>query len=336
MSIHFGTDPEYLIVDSYGRPIPAHKAGMPPKESKMILNTGSSEDGSKAFRDGYMVEINVAPSHCRQSMSFRMQRAIKKVNAKLMKYHYHLIAVPAVKINLAKDMTKAPLDVKQFGCEPSFCAYDGVTKVPPIDAMTHQWRYAGGHLHFSPEKGYAYPDTTKVRFRPSWMANEDNYPLAIKLMDQYVGLPLTCLFHSRLQYQRRKWYGQAGEYRPQKYPDGEIGLEYRTPGPEIWNLPWLSSLALGIGRHIMMNFGHLAKQPRSKMRDEAVRNAINTGEGRWTLLKDLPDSPYKAAIWKQVYLYHPRTSTPGSLLLASAEVIKEGFGDWWKKKGHTF
>jgi hypothetical protein len=329
LSIVFGTDPEYLILDAQGHPVPAHKAGIPSKDHKLSL--GGNE--AKVFRDGYMVEINISPSDCRQTMSYRMRRALKSMSLRLQRQKLHLVSVPAVKINLAKDMSRAPADVKQFGCEPSYCAYDHVTKIPPIDAMHHVWRYAGGHLHFSP--GKIYKLTGGFNWKPVWLSNPDNYPEAVRLFDQYIGLPLTCLFHSKLQYQRRKWYGQAGEYRPQSYPDGTPGLEYRTPGPEIWNLPWLSNLVLGIGREILLNFSQLSKT-QSAVRGAAVRHAINTGEGRWALLKDLPDSPYKAALWRQLYMARPRTSTPRSLIVATDTAITDGFAHWWRKKGHRW
>lgn len=340
--VHFGTDPEYLIVDSKGKPIPAHKAGFPGKEKKWVLKTKyGSEDGARAFRDGYMVEINIAPSHCRQTMSFRMQRSLAIVQRKLHeKYGYKLVTVPAVKIDLAKDMARAPLDVKQFGCEPSYCAYDNVSKIPPIDAMTHEWRYSGAHLHFSPGKhsevkleqwktGPRYVQTWK--YRPEWLNDPKQYPEVIKLMDQYIGLPLTCLFHSDALYQRRRFYGQAGEYRAQKYKDGTPGLEYRTPGPELWNLPWVSSLVLDIGRYIVLHKNALLKKYDEK-RGDAVRHAINTGKDRWKLLRELPGRPYGPAMWRALYQFDPITSTPTMLIEAEKEIITDGFGDWWKRK----
>jgi hypothetical protein len=262
-----GTDPEFLIVDSRGKPVPAHKAGMPDKQHKLVLQP----DESWCFRDGYMVEINLAPNQCRQTMGHRMARALRRLEAMLPPGH-HLRSRSAVKINLAKDMKNAPDDVKQFGCEPSWDAYTGETKTPPIDAMTHPWRYAGGHLHFSGDtavaqaKGKPTPELRKI----------------VKLMDLYIGLPLTCVFGNKLTYQRRKFYGQAGEFRPQSYGHNAYGVEYRTPGPEVWRAPWVASFAMGVGRDICRQVTTLAFD--DKIADD-LQDAINTGAGKWKLVK---------------------------------------------------
>jgi hypothetical protein len=171
-------------------------------------------------------------------------------------------------------MKNAPDDVKQFGCEPSWDAYTGETKTPPIDAMTHPWRYAGGHLHFSDA-----PAVTSAKGKPTPQLRK-----IVKLMDLYIGLPLTCVFGDRLTYQRRKYYGQAGEFRPQTYSHNRYGVEYRTPGPEVWRAPWVASFAMGVGRDICLREHSLKFD--DGMADD-LQAAINTGVGRWKLVKGL-------------------------------------------------
>ena len=336
----FGTDPEYLIVDPKDKPIPAHKVKFPSAKRKHEL---PGYDHSKAFRDGYAVEINVSPATCRQTLTFEMQRALIEV-VKMLPPGHKLATVPAWQIDL-KQMQGAPSDVKQFGCSPSLCAYTGAQKIPPIDAMTHEWRYSGAHLHFSAyweEGGYdSASDTYCMVPLPKEIQDPKLYPDMVKLMDVYLGLPLTCLFHRPELYQRRRFYGQAGEYRAQDYGDfvddegqkqHSRGLEYRTPGPELWNLPWVASLALSIGRYIISNRARLMKR-YDKEYGEAVRNAIDTGEDRWKLLRWLPGTRYTPSLWRHLYLHRPYESTPYDLISATSVDITNGFYHWFMATG---
>lgn len=322
--MYFGTDPEYLIVNKLGRPIPAHKAGFGDKEHKMILRTapygGPKEWESRAFRDGYMVEINIKPDRCRQIVTYRMRRAVVAVQHKLPA-GYRLAAIPAVRINLEQDMKNAPEDVKQFGCKPSYDAYELEAKIPPIDAMTHPLRYAGGHLHF----GYSGENSL------GWMKDKEQHPKFVKMMDLYVGLPLTYLFDSKQTFQRRRFYGQAGEFRSQKYGKGttQIGVEYRTPGPEVWNSPWVASFAMGAGRYIGMNLKKVWKRWDKGIEADLVA-AINTGEGVEKLLKlaVLPGYHEYPATFLALKKYVPKTL---ALARAAHATVAGGFYDWSAK-----
>ena len=305
-----GTDPEFLIVDRAGIPVPAHKAGIPDKKHKMTLQT----DESWCFRDGYMVEINVLPNNCRQTMGHRMARALRRLQDYIAPKQ--LRSRSAVRINLAKDMKNAPDDVKQFGCEPSWDAYTGETKTPPIDAMTHPWRYAGGHLHFS-----GHDATNRSHGKPTPQLRK-----IVKLMDLYIGLPLTCVFGDRLTYQRRKFYGQAGEFRPQSYGSSQYGVEYRTPGPEVWRAPWVASFAMGVGRDICSNVAQLEFD--DKMADD-LQDAINTGAGRWKLVKGFRYH------FTPLDVRRMAAKAPVGLAMMVADdnyqAINDGFADWLHK-----
>lgn len=319
--MYFGTDPEYLVVNRLGRPVPAHKVGFDDKSAKMLLS-GSDEEfwESRAFRDGYMIEVNVAPDTCRQTVTYRMQRAIRVLYKKLMP-KYRLVSTPAVRINLAKDLKNAPADVLQFGCEPSYGAYEDTAKVPLIDALSHTYRYAGGHLHF----GHC-PWLPEL----SWMKTKANHPQYIKLLDLYLGLPLTFLFDSKQTFQRRRFYGQAGEYRSQKYGERsfQVGVEYRTPGPEVWNEPWVASFAMGVGRYVGHNFKKLAKTWDKSVEDD-LRAAINAGQGMQKLLKlaVLPGYNEYPTNFLQLKKYAPKQMR---LTRAAAHTVDDGFYGWGK------
>lgn len=315
--MNFGTDPEYLITTLLGRPVPAHTLGFGNKDHKKTL-VSSGGDGweSRAFRDGYMLEVNVQPSTCRQTLTYRVQRALRALK-KSLPVGYKLVPKPAVKINLQKDMKGAPADVLQFGCEPSLCAYELEEKRPVIDAIDHPYRYAGGHLHF----GY-YPSGLL-----EWMLDKDKHPRFIKLCDRYIGVPLTYLFDSKATFLRRRFYGQAGEYRSQQYGKDkkQVGVEYRTPGPEVWNAPWVASYALGVGRYIAQNFKDCTLD---KTMNDDIRAAIDTGEGVEKLLKFAILPKYRESVdVRKLKQYAPRTCSLMTLRTTSGAVDR-GFYEW--------
>jgi hypothetical protein len=106
-----------------------------------------------------------------------------------------------------------------FGCDKDWDASDINYKCKTVDVLTHEYRYGGGHLHIS--------------------GISDLYEkilVSIKLMACTVGL-----FHvansnfPELEKQRATTYGKPCRYRPQKYKDGTLGIEYRTPSNS-----WLS------------------------------------------------------------------------------------------------
>jgi hypothetical protein len=282
MTMYIGADPEFVVTKvATGEPVPAHLF-FPDKHNKIAVPLKpckySTSSPAKLFRDGFNLEVNLPPSTCRAYFATWMQEALKAAFAKIGP-EYTLAPVQAVQIDL-NHMKDAPDDLKTFGCEPSYCAYRLVAKVPDIDAMSHPWRYAGGHMHFS--------DTDPK----SVLSNPDNHPDMIRVLDFYLGLPLACLFGDDLSTQRRKYYGQAGEFRTQMYGKNdiglaEIGLEYRTPGPEVWtDENVIAGFAFGIGKRLLSNQGFVgALKTLDKAKDDDVREAIDSApEKAWNLV----------------------------------------------------
>jgi len=258
--IKFGTDPEFLIVDSKNRPVPAHIL-FPGKDEKIVVPIKSRGNGN-LFRDGYALEINVPPSHCRSvltdSMRFMLESAKKRLPG-----GFALVATPAWPI-LLESLRGAPSDVRQFGCDPALNAYTGEETHVELDGETHRYRYAGGHLHFS------------VSPVPKWLRNFKAVRLFVKFMDLRIGLPLTYLYGDTPTFLRRRVYGRAGEFRLQSYPTGEAGIEYRVPDPRVWNNPAVAMMALGVGRSLIRAFGK--QVPTGLPIDEGVlQRAINEG-----------------------------------------------------------
>ncbi len=252
-----GTDPEYFLKSlRTGRYEPAHRV-FPDKNNPMALG-----HGMKVFRDGYAVELNVPPQNDPAVLMLSVMEAIATVNNMVARDGLRLASAATVPIDLREDLDGAPDDVLHFGCEPSYCAYTGRTKIPQINAWEHPWRYAGAHMHFS-----LSPDEQE---RCAWISNKSKHLLFIRLLDFHVGLPLTAKMPTPEMFMRRRYYGQAGEFRPQQYPDGSVGLEYRTPASGQ-----LDAEMFRMGLELFSAMDTIAEGGAGA----AVRRAINTGRG---------------------------------------------------------
>lgn len=248
-----GTDPEFFILNENGKPVPAWRF-YPSKHQAVYLNISRSA----YFRDGYALEVNTSPTHCRtlmaQDVRFTLSEAIR-----LLPRGYTLSTSAAVKID-PSDMSDAPGDCQIFGCDPSLSAYSEEPVRVELDAMDHPYRYAGGHMHLS-MPAYTFE-------------NEHAKRLFVKACDMFIGLPLAYIFNDEANRQRRQYYGQAGEFRIQTYPDKQTGIEYRVPSPQLWNSNKISNLFFGVMRSIPSNLAELKKVWKTKWEDD-IREQIN-------------------------------------------------------------
>lgn len=100
-----------------------------------------------------------------------------------------------------------------FGCDPDEDGIETDYECNTVDVSTHIFRYGGGHIHFSGnEKLFNYP-------RP-----------AIQLLALFVGnFCIANSLYPELEQLRSGTYGKPGRFRKQIYPNGDKGIEYRTP-----------------------------------------------------------------------------------------------------------
>lgn len=100
-----------------------------------------------------------------------------------------------------------------FGCDPDRDAIVPDYRCSEIDVLTHLFRYGGGHIHISGAE-----ELQKFIL------------IAVKLLAITAGN--FCVANSPFpdsERQRAQTYGRPGRYRPQHYPSGEFGVEYRSP-----------------------------------------------------------------------------------------------------------
>lgn len=298
-ALTLGTDPElFLVHGTTGRPVPAHRF-FPGKDAKRDAGVA----GTKVFRDGYAVELNLTPQACRETLTHNFYYVIAALSKELAQAGVRLAALPAVEIDLDSDMRDAPEDVQHFGCDPAWDAYTGMPGTIPLDAMTHPYRYAGGHMHLgapyhmwfhnTEDKPYWAEYKTLFQERYNWMRNAEQVALFMRMADLYVGVPLSYWFHKPETFARRQYYGRAGEFRFQEYGTNQetgkplaIGVEYRVPGPEVWNAPPVASFAFGVLRTLAFRFNEFAAKWDAKIEPD-VQGAINGGEGLRSLVRPM-------------------------------------------------
>jgi hypothetical protein len=107
-----------------------------------------------------------------------------------------------------------------FGCDRDFDAFNYKVKQPVINALKHNKRYGGGHIHVS--------GSPIIKEEPV---------LAIQCLALTAGLAAVAFSSTpELDKERTYLYGKPGKFRPQKYkstfngiPDTDFGVEYRTP-----------------------------------------------------------------------------------------------------------
>lgn len=100
-----------------------------------------------------------------------------------------------------------------FGCDTDYDAFDTCWNSVIRDVSTHPYRYSGGHVHTSGHPLIAEYPIPYTRLLSVFMGNFHNMHSPNGDQEKY----------------RSKYYGRPGKYRIQNYPNGDIGVEYRTP-----------------------------------------------------------------------------------------------------------
>jgi hypothetical protein len=303
---YIGQDTEFFLFNTRSKkPVPAYKYFPPvgkalqckdtdpgnlPKEkySEELRTSGAFRGGhgsGKVFRDGYAVEINTSPYLCRahvwQAMRFMTRWA--RETAKLPE-HIVFTSRPVAEFTPAS-MSKWPKDMLELGCSPTLDAYEKKQKAIQVDPKKLFWRTSGAHEHFSYPMGQG-----RNRHLLQDTEHQSNF---IKLMDRLVGVPHAFMFASADEFKRRTLYGQAGEFRDQRYPNGGRGIEYRVLSTRIYDHPALAALFFGIPKYVVFPQYEELVQALDPKKDDLVRGAINEG-------KDLPQAMEE---WARVFSF---------------------------------
>lgn len=260
-----GADPEYFLHDGK-RIIPAHLKG---------FQLQSEASNTSVHRDGWAIETNPRPNTCRALFANDIKATYYTIRHKVGAA-YKLLAEPAVEVDLAL-MDGAPEDLGQFGCMPSWCAYEQKQMKIDLNPFEHDYRYAGGHLHIS----HAGLPSQYTKYK--WTEDKEQVFKYIQMLDRFLALPLTYLTGSKAHGLRRRYYGKAGEFRFQKHKGYFGALEYRVLGPEVFTHPALMGFAYGVLRLLYRDFAKIVEVYPWKEQAQ-VRAAVNAGVSHKDLL----------------------------------------------------
>ena len=224
MKLKFGSDPEFFAAyDNNGElnvlpPVVLRTDyGAPFKENDRHPIFAEYGD-TIVHEDGAAFEMSTPPSESWENMWNTIHDVRKKFEKKfLSKYPVckpTLFSLPSMKFQVDRWLDRGPAFemATMFGCDADYDVYNLKARCKVLDASTHPWRYAGGHIHVS------------------GISEIEEFPLlAVRSMVMTAGLAGTAFSDvPDLERKRLFLYGKPGKFRPQKYPNGDTGIEYRT------------------------------------------------------------------------------------------------------------
>lgn len=232
LDITFGTDPEFFV--SYEQD--GKQFCVPPIFFKKFLGVNPIVPDKKhpiyiktpnkilIHQDGAAFEFNVPTFKNAEQCKNLINEGLVYLTDFANQYGYTSYTRPVIYFDPVKyfiEQDEEFQDCVIFGCDRDWDAFDYVNyNSDELNVINHPYRYGGGHLHIS---------TKSFSLKPLILP-------AIKLMALFVGnyfiANSPCPEEEKL---RAFHYGKPGKFRPQKYPDGSEGIEYRTPSNS-----WLS------------------------------------------------------------------------------------------------
>jgi hypothetical protein len=199
--IGFGYDPEFFPLDLKQLP--------PFFKTTYTSSAGWTADGLawEAHSPGNIRCFNSLYSYWAQMVNCRVRRSINDDGISVPLSVSPRLDLPAeIREQLTEDHLK-------LGCNPSKNIYGLSGNLGAAAQLPTRW--AGGHMHVCIPK--CYRENTLVVER------------CIRNIDAIAGVALVSMVGKFDDTERRRYYGQAGEYRMKPY-----GFEYRTPSNQMW------------------------------------------------------------------------------------------------------
>jgi hypothetical protein len=238
MTYKFGADPEvfvtykkdgkdFVLPPAYFREFLGIDYKPDPRHPKFL-----EQDGITIHEDGVAFEFTLPPAGSIPELLSSIHYGYDLLKNKVLVNfpEYEIKIVPTVNFEVERWLpyqnNESFYMTLLFGCDPHLLAWEPEKEDEPVDATTHPYRYGGGHEHFSGSEVFR------------------NAPvMAIRILDLTVGLASVAFSPvPELEQIRTFRYGKAGVFRPQVYPNGETGIEYRSIS-NSWTNPENTSLA---------------------------------------------------------------------------------------------
>jgi len=234
--VSLGSDPEYILHKKRGnsRTFVGSQGIIPGNKRRPHRVTHGA-----IHRDNVLLELNPEPATTEEEFDNNLQVLLDEVQRDYLTPRGAHITNKTSHV-FAEKFIQLP-ETREFGCDGDICAWD-VEYEQPIPELVGRLRSAGGHIHL----GLDNPDVFE-------------FPNIVQRLDLFISLPLVLLDADVF---RRRWYGQAGKYRPKSY-----GLEYRTPS-NCWtfaaeNRRWVfrqAQRAVSSNIHIAPVLGRMLQQ----------------------------------------------------------------------------
>lgn len=253
----FGSDPEtfasyseggkdYVVPPAYfrmflGLPFTPDEEGRHPK---FIV-----QDGITIHEDGAAFEFTLPPAQSISELLKGIHKGYDLLQEKILShYDYTLKISPSINYEVKRWQEYYHntdfLQTIMFGCDPHNLAWNVEQEDVPIDASQHKYRYGGGHIHVSGMEIF-----------------KENPILCARVFDMTVGLAATAFSPvPELEKIRTFRYGKPGVWRPQQYPNGSFGMEYRSVS-NSWTDPNNKNLAEEIERWMMIAINKFLSDP---------------------------------------------------------------------------
>ncbi len=251
-----GSDPEFMLFSKRDNrivsAIPVLKQG---KENKIDLGNGFN-----FYYDNVMMEGNLPPANSKEEFVNNVRELLTRMKQNLDP-NYEPVCVAA------NEFTNDELDnpiAREIGCSPEMDVYE-MNQVFPPDFSGND-RSSGGHFH-SGRKDYQNPNDDLLL---------DPYSKVdlIKVMDIFLGVPMSIIDKDPTSLRRKSLYGQPGRFRCCDY-----GIEYRVLGNYWLRSPELTSFSYDLVENSVKTL--LAGQVEeilSKVSEEEVKNTIKTND----------------------------------------------------------
>jgi len=198
MSLSFGSDPEFMLVDE--------KYNL-----KSAINLLPKKSSSKPYRgsfiyyDNVLAEIAIKPSLTKSEFIKNIRTSLSRLAEVVYPLKFEICSAESYP---KKELSHT--DARIAGCNPEWNVYTLQCVLPPEEVIVKtNFRTAGGHIHVGSNN---LQDSISVFS-------------FIRMMDLFVALPSLFMDKDPSSKERRKIYGHAGSHRITDY-----GLEYRTLG----------------------------------------------------------------------------------------------------------
>jgi hypothetical protein len=205
MSLSFGSDPEFMLVDE-GNNLKSAISLLPKKANAKPYY------GSSIYYDNVLAEIAVKPSWTKEEFLKNVKKSLNKLAQLIYPLKFKVCASASYP---NKELFSH--EARIAGCNPEWNVYNLQCVLPPEEVISKtNFRTAGGHIHVG----------SKSLQESSSIFN------FIRMMDLFVGIPSLFMDKDPSSKERRKIYGRAGTHRITDY-----GIEYRPLGNFWYSSP---------------------------------------------------------------------------------------------------